>query len=131
MLTDDAFFKQFRGLKDQEPPTDLHSSIIEMVQLYRIRRSLRTLSLFMAATLGISFWHLLSRASYKEVWSLVQLAFNDFEWSVDYVIDFSTIIFRSLPFEALLVFAANCSLGVMLYRFIKQIVRPRQQALLP
>ncbi len=131
MVANDPFQNLYSNLKDEEPPMDLHSSIMGMVLHYRIQRSLRLLSLFMAATVGISFWHLLSRASANEVWSLMQLAFNDFEWSVDYVIDFGKIIFRSLPFEALLVFTANCSLGIMLYRLIKQIVRPRQQVILP
>ncbi len=119
----DPLFQLFEGLNEYEPSPDLHPRMVRRLLVERYRRSAFILATLLGLSLIVSAYHAIDRLIARDIHSLVQLAFTDFEFSRDYILDFTAIIGASFPVGAVSVFLVNVALSVYAVLFARNIAR--------
>ncbi len=107
----DSITALLKNLPEAPVDTHLHSAIMNAIVIDRLLHKMQRLVLLVGIALLLSCWHAVVRWVAADVHSIVKLAYADFEWSADYIRDFTLIIGSVIPKGATFVFAANLAVG--------------------
>lgn len=108
-----------KNLTDQDLPADLHGKIIKKIYFMKLRAPLLFLSILSAINLAESGWHLFSKASEMETFSIIHTLAGQFELSFDYFASLFAATVENAPLHSVLPFVINLILMISLLYLIK------------
>lgn len=110
--------KTLADLGELTPARGLHARIMRRIFFINFRPHLAWLAGLLALNIGVSLWHFINRAHELATFSVIQTLADNFELTLDYATNSTSMFFDSLPVGSMLILVINAVLTIYIIRLM-------------